>query len=108
MNPDIAIERDSPSFPVRKMTYWLDGGQEITKVLTFPLFLPSKLKEKIMLELERDPAFRVSDQHDLSLMQIREHAMQKVEFGIKLTRRCVVLPIMFQQNPLTILSNECN
>jgi hypothetical protein len=33
MNPDLDLERRSPSFPVRQMTYWLEGGQDMTEVL---------------------------------------------------------------------------
>ncbi|KAJ2439221.1 fatty-acyl coenzyme A oxidase, partial [Coemansia sp. RSA 2424] len=63
----IAEERASPSFPVRELTYWIDGGQRVTE-----------LKERIMLELERDPLWRVSDHPNLSLAETRERAMSKI------------------------------
>ncbi|KAJ3081390.1 fatty-acyl coenzyme A oxidase [Quaeritorhiza haematococci] len=63
----IATERQNPSFPVRNMTYLLDGGEENTK-----------LKEKIMLQLERDPVFKVSDYHELPYQVVRERTMAKV------------------------------
>ncbi|KAI8925260.1 acyl-CoA dehydrogenase/oxidase, partial [Entophlyctis helioformis] len=64
---DIAAERANPSFPIRDMTYFLDGGKRITET-----------KEKIMLQFERDPVMKTIDQHDLTLPQIRERTMQKV------------------------------
>ncbi|KAJ3052648.1 fatty-acyl coenzyme A oxidase [Rhizophlyctis rosea] len=63
----LAEERSKPSFPVRQMTYFLDGGEKMTA-----------LKEKIMLQLERDPIMKVSDQHDITLPEIRERTMAKV------------------------------
>lgn len=62
----IAEERQSPSFPIRQLTYWIDGGQRVTE-----------LKEQIMLELERDPLWKVSDHPNLTLSETRERAMQK-------------------------------
>ncbi|KAJ2341989.1 fatty-acyl coenzyme A oxidase, partial [Coemansia sp. RSA 2618] len=43
----IAEERKAPSFPIRELTFWLDGDKKVTE-----------LKEQIMLELERDPLWR--------------------------------------------------
>ncbi|KAJ2455419.1 fatty-acyl coenzyme A oxidase [Coemansia sp. RSA 2336] len=63
----IAAERKAPSFPIRELTYWLDGSKKTTE-----------LKERIMLELERDPLWRVSDYPNLSLAETRERAMKKV------------------------------
>ncbi|KAJ1960975.1 fatty-acyl coenzyme A oxidase [Dipsacomyces acuminosporus] len=63
----IAEERKSPSFPTRELTYWIDGGKRITE-----------LKERIMLELERDPLWKVSDHPNLSLAETRERAMSKI------------------------------
>ncbi|KAI8323152.1 acyl-CoA oxidase [Martensiomyces pterosporus] len=63
----IAEERKNPSFPIRELTYWIDGGKRITE-----------LKERIMLELERDPLWRVSDHPNLTLAQTRERAMSKI------------------------------
>ncbi|KAJ1722285.1 fatty-acyl coenzyme A oxidase, partial [Coemansia erecta] len=63
----IAEERKAPSFPIRELTYWIDGDERTTK-----------LKERIMLELERDPLWRVSDHPNLTLAETRERAMSKV------------------------------
>ncbi|KAJ2517761.1 fatty-acyl coenzyme A oxidase [Coemansia sp. RSA 1939] len=63
----IASERKAPSFPIRDLTYWLDGGKRVTE-----------MKERIMLELERDPLWRVSDHPNLTLAETRERAMSKV------------------------------
>ena len=58
---DLEQERAKASFPIRKMTYYLDGGKEATLH-----------RERIVTELERDPTFRVDDLPDLSRDQIRE------------------------------------
>ncbi|KAJ3410436.1 fatty-acyl coenzyme A oxidase [Chytridiales sp. JEL 0842] len=63
----IAAERVNPSFPVRSMTHFLDGDAKMTA-----------LRERIALQLERDPVFKVDDNHDLSFDEIRERTMQKV------------------------------
>ncbi|KAJ2380937.1 fatty-acyl coenzyme A oxidase, partial [Coemansia sp. RSA 2603] len=63
----IAEERKAPSFPIRELTYWIDGDERTTN-----------LKERIMLELERDPLWRVSDHPNLTLAETRERAMSKV------------------------------
>jgi hypothetical protein len=36
------------------------------------------MKEKIMLELERDPTFRLHDINELSLQQLRERLITRV------------------------------
>ncbi|KND02281.1 acyl-CoA oxidase [Spizellomyces punctatus DAOM BR117] len=64
---ELQAERQRATFPVRQMTYYLDGGEKQTK-----------LKERIMLQFERDPVWQVSDQHDLTLQEIRERSMAKV------------------------------
>ncbi|KAJ3300633.1 fatty-acyl coenzyme A oxidase, partial [Blyttiomyces sp. JEL0837] len=38
----------------------------------------TQLREKITLQLERDPVFKIDDYHDLSFNEIRERTMQKV------------------------------
>ncbi|KAJ2159592.1 fatty-acyl coenzyme A oxidase [Coemansia sp. RSA 552] len=63
----ISEERKAPSFPIRELTYWIDGGKKVTE-----------LKERIMLELERDPLWRVNDSPNLTLAETRERAMSKV------------------------------
>ncbi|KAJ1917163.1 fatty-acyl coenzyme A oxidase [Mycoemilia scoparia] len=69
INPmeSLGAERKSPSFPVREMTYFVDGDKEATL-----------LKEEIMLELERDPNWKIDDYPNLSLAEIRERTMAKV------------------------------
>ncbi|ORY04711.1 acyl-CoA oxidase [Basidiobolus meristosporus CBS 931.73] len=64
----ITEERGHPSFNVRELTYFLDGGEEQTK-----------LNEKIMSELEQDPLWNMEDQHTLSLPEIRERTFAKVK-----------------------------
>ncbi|KAJ3107541.1 fatty-acyl coenzyme A oxidase [Phlyctochytrium planicorne] len=63
----MAQERANPSFPIRKLTHFLDGSEKNTA-----------LREKIFLQLERDPAFKVEDYHDLEFNEIRERTMVKV------------------------------
>ncbi|KAJ1668112.1 fatty-acyl coenzyme A oxidase [Coemansia sp. RSA 1813] len=63
----IAEERRAPSFPIRDLTYWIDGDKRVTE-----------MKERIMLELERDPLWRVNDHPNLTLGETRERAMSKV------------------------------
>ncbi|KAJ3174259.1 fatty-acyl coenzyme A oxidase [Geranomyces variabilis] len=64
---DLIEERSKGTFPVRNMTHFLDGSAKQTAI-----------REKIMLQLERDPVWAVSDSHDLTLQQIRERSMAKV------------------------------
>lgn len=53
------------------MTYLLDGGEDW-----------ALLKEKMMLQFERDPTFKIDDVHDLSRPQIRARVMTRVShFG---------------------------
>ncbi|KAJ2084360.1 fatty-acyl coenzyme A oxidase [Coemansia sp. RSA 988] len=63
----IAQERKAPGFPIRELTYWIDGGKKATE-----------LKEYIMLELERDPLWRVNDNPNLTLAETRERSMKKI------------------------------
>ncbi|KAI9184341.1 fatty-acyl coenzyme A oxidase [Blastocladiella emersonii ATCC 22665] len=62
----LAEERVNPRFPVREMTHFLDGSPEATA-----------LKEKFMLDLERDPLWRMDDSANLSLAEVRERTMAK-------------------------------
>ncbi|KAG0190177.1 fatty-acyl coenzyme A oxidase [Apophysomyces sp. BC1034] len=62
-------ERAKAKFNIRELTYLLDGSQKVTE-----------LKEQIMLELERDPLFRMDDIHDISKAELRERTMEKVDF----------------------------
>ncbi|KAM0746136.1 acyl-CoA oxidase [Meredithblackwellia eburnea MCA 4105] len=62
----MAQERANPPFDVRRMTYALGGGQRDVE-----------LKEKFMVDIERDPNFRLDDIHDLTKNQIRERTMAK-------------------------------
>ncbi|KAJ1675976.1 fatty-acyl coenzyme A oxidase [Spiromyces aspiralis] len=49
------------------MTYFIDGGKELTLE-----------KESFMLELERDPLWKIDDYPNISLAEIRERTMAKV------------------------------
>ncbi|KAG2185200.1 hypothetical protein INT44_001990 [Umbelopsis vinacea] len=59
-------ERNNAAFDIRAMTYLLDGGKPATLV-----------RERMMLELERDQVFRMNDFHDLTKDQLRERTMEK-------------------------------
>ncbi|KAF7726815.1 fatty-acyl coenzyme A oxidase [Apophysomyces ossiformis] len=59
-------ERARAKFNVRELTYLLDGGEKVTQ-----------LREQIMLELERDPLFRMDDIHDITKAELRERTMEK-------------------------------
>ena len=60
-------ERLNPRFPVRAMTVYLEQG--LQNVL---------LKEKIMLQFERDPIMKTIDQHDQDLATTRRRTMEKI------------------------------
>ncbi|KAF9158738.1 fatty-acyl coenzyme A oxidase [Actinomortierella ambigua] len=62
----MAEERVKATFPVRELTYFLDGGEKFTKI-----------REKFMMELERDPTFRMYDIYDLTKDEMRERTMEK-------------------------------
>lgn len=64
---DLAGERQSATFDARSLTLYLDGSEEMTEH-----------REKIMLEFERDPTFRLDDIHDLTRPQLRERYMTRV------------------------------
>ncbi|KAK9453783.1 acyl-CoA oxidase-domain-containing protein [Dipodascopsis uninucleata] len=68
-NPPVALEQERARalFPIREMTYFIDGGKKQTE-----------LRERIMLEIERDPAFSNIDIYDLTKSQIRERTMVKI------------------------------
>ncbi|ORX62201.1 acyl-CoA oxidase [Hesseltinella vesiculosa] len=59
-------ERARANFNIRELTYLLDGGEQNTL-----------LKEKFMLDMERDPLFKMDDIHDLTKPEIRERTMEK-------------------------------
>ncbi|KAI7903394.1 acyl-CoA dehydrogenase/oxidase C-terminal [Cokeromyces recurvatus] len=59
-------ERAKASFDIRSLTFLMDGGSKMTE-----------LKERIMLELERDPLFKMDDIHDISKAELRERTMEK-------------------------------
>ncbi|KAF9363801.1 fatty-acyl coenzyme A oxidase [Mortierella sp. NVP85] len=59
-------ERQKATFNVRELTYFLDGGEKFTKV-----------REKFMMELERDPTFRMNDIYDLTKDEIRVRTLEK-------------------------------
>lgn len=60
-------ERAQASFKSREMTFYMDGGEALTK-----------MRESMMLEFERDPTFRMDDVHDLTRPEIRERIMTRV------------------------------
>ncbi|GAA6009547.1 hypothetical protein JCM10207_003821 [Rhodosporidiobolus poonsookiae] len=62
----MAKERQQPQFDLRRMQYAMGGGQKSVE-----------LKERFMVDLERDPLFRLDDIHDLTKAQIRERTMAK-------------------------------
>ncbi|SAL95982.1 hypothetical protein [Absidia glauca] len=59
-------ERAKAKFNIRELTFLLDGDEKATE-----------LKERIMLDLERDPLFKMHDIHDLTKPQIRERTLEK-------------------------------
>lgn len=63
----MALERKNASFNIRDLTFFLDGGSDITEH-----------REKIMLEFERDPTFQMTDIHDLTRPELRERYMTRV------------------------------
>lgn len=60
-------ERESTDFPVRELTYYFNGGKEVTEKL-----------EGIMLDIERNPVFQNDDFYDMSKDQLREQTMTRV------------------------------
>lgn len=68
-NPGAVLfeERKNASFNTRKMTYLLDGGEQMTME-----------RERIMLEIERDPLFANENRHDLTRPEVREKTMSKI------------------------------
>lgn len=62
----LAKERQNCPFDLWRMTCVLHGGEKLVL-----------LKDKFMQEIERDPAFRIDDIHDLTKDQIRERTMAK-------------------------------
>lgn len=62
----LANERRECPFDLWRMTCVLHGGEKLVL-----------LKDKFMQEIERDPAFKLDDIHDLTKDQIRERTMAK-------------------------------
>ncbi|KAF9955203.1 fatty-acyl coenzyme A oxidase, partial [Modicella reniformis] len=62
----MAEERQKGTFNVRELTYFLEGGEKFTKI-----------REKFMMELERDPTFRMHDIYDLTKDEIRARTLEK-------------------------------
>ncbi|ORX91352.1 acyl-coenzyme A oxidase I [Basidiobolus meristosporus CBS 931.73] len=65
---NLSEERSRPSFDIREMTYLLDGGEGKTK-----------LNEQLMREIQADPVWNMEDQHNLSLLQVREKTLARVK-----------------------------
>lgn len=66
-------ERAKASFPVREMTYFLDGSPQMTA-----------LKEEMMAQLAANPAFNDDEWNDLSRAQYRERTLKRVREAYKL------------------------
>ncbi|BGP26024.1 fatty-acyl coenzyme A oxidase [Rhodotorula toruloides] len=62
----MAKERMNPPFDLRRLTYAMGNGEKDVK-----------LRERHMMELQRNPLFRLDDIHDLTKDQIRERTMAK-------------------------------
>ncbi|KAI5481121.1 acyl-CoA oxidase [Pseudohyphozyma bogoriensis] len=62
----MVAERENCPFDLRRMTYAVGGGK-----------YDVELKEKFMVEIQRDPNFKLDDIHDLSKNQLRERTMAK-------------------------------
>ncbi|KDN48547.1 acyl-coenzyme A oxidase I [Tilletiaria anomala UBC 951] len=60
-------ERENPPFDVRKMSIAMHGNERMLK-----------LKERQMLELERNPLFYMGDYHDLTKDELRERTMSRI------------------------------
>lgn len=67
VNPDLAKERASASFPVREMTYWLDGGAERTHN-----------KERVRKLVLDDPVFSKKDLANNDRVQSYTRALEKI------------------------------
>lgn len=65
----LAQERANASFPIRELTYYLDGGKKETAK-----------NEELARQLERDPAFYNKDFYDVNgnYAEVRERTMAKV------------------------------
>jgi len=69
-------ERAKATFPIRQMTYYLDGSPEMTAI-----------KEAMMAELAANPVFNDDEWNDLSRAQYRERTLQRVREAYKLLMR---------------------
>lgn len=65
---DMSKERAKACFNVRRLTFYLDGGHDITE-----------MKEEMLLQLERDPAFNLRDVHDLPKEEIRRRFILRIK-----------------------------
>ena len=85
----------------------LDGGQHWTEVrpclthtshrcapdtLERPNGFSIQTKERMMLEIERDPVFNNEDRHDLTRPEVRERTMRKVCDPPSLAEPCHAMP----------------
>lgn len=61
-------ERKNPSFDIRELTYFLDGGKESTE-----------MKEAMASVIENDPVLRDDDRFDHSRPESRKKTMEKVK-----------------------------
>jgi acyl-CoA oxidase len=81
-------ERQKATFDPQELFYVISGGKKYAEVqephcnaaaslCTYHLYC-FQLRQKFMMELERDPDFKVDDYPDLSRAEIRERTMRKV------------------------------
>lgn len=63
----LEAERLNASFPVRKLTYFLDGGKQVTEV-----------KEMVAASIAEDPVFVDANKYDLTRPEARARTMAKI------------------------------
>jgi acyl-CoA oxidase len=62
------VERANPGFPVRQLTYYLDGGKDITKI-----------RELVQASIEQDEILNDPHRFDLSREEARRRSMAKIK-----------------------------
>jgi len=71
----LAEERANPAFPVREMTYYLDGGEQMTNI-----------KELVAASIEHDPVLNDANRHDLTRPEARIRSMRKIAQVVNVIR----------------------
>jgi len=64
---DLEVERKQASFNIKEMNHYIHGSKEI-----------AELREKMLLQFERDPTFRLDDSYDLTKNEQRQRVMTRV------------------------------